>query len=115
MGQTVRVIGSVVRPAGRVLRTAGKIAGGLLSALESAMGASPSPKQGEDYEKTPLATGGASPRPDIEEAVHREQEQKSARRQRYLRNHSREVPDEKQHDADIQRDPTTGRERTRGE
>jgi hypothetical protein len=111
--RTVRVIGNVVRPAaGRVLKTAGKLAGGLLTALESALGAGPSPKQGKDYEKAPLDAGGAQPRPDIEEAVHREEEQKSARRQKYLRDFSREVPDEKQRDADIE---SKGRERTRGE
>jgi hypothetical protein len=123
--QTVRVIGSVVRPAagatraatgtaGGIARGAGKLAGGLLSILESALGANPSPKQGRDYTKTPLDAGGAS-RPDIDEAVHREQEQKSARRQKYLADFSREVPDEKQRDADIERDQTKGRERTRGE
>jgi hypothetical protein len=121
--QTVRVIGSVVRPAagaaraatgstGGILKGAGKLAGVLFSAL---LGESPSPKQGKDYGKAPLDAGGASPRPDIEEAVHREQEQKSARRQKYLRDHSREVPDEAQREADIERDQTKGRERTRGE
>jgi relaxase-like protein len=119
--QTVRVIGSVARPAfakatagaaGSTLKTAGKLAGALFSAL---LGESPSPKQGKDYEKAPLDAGAAQPRPDIEEAVHREQEQKSARRQKYLRDYSREVPDEKQRDADIERDQTKGRERTRGE
>jgi Relaxase/Mobilisation nuclease domain len=122
--QTVRVIGSVVRPAqgaaraatgtaGGIARGAGKLAGGLLSILESALGASPSPKQGKDYTKAPLDAGGAQ-RPDIEEAVHQEQEQKSKRRQKYLSDHSREVPDEKQQEADLERD-RKGRERTRGE
>jgi hypothetical protein len=114
--ETVRVIGSVARPAGRVLRTAGKIAGGIASAFESLLGgASPSPKRGKDYEKTPLDAGAVQSKPEHDEAIHREQEQKSARRQKYLRIHSREVPDEKQRDADIERDPTKGRERTRGE
>jgi hypothetical protein len=123
--QTVRVIGSVVRPAagaaraatgsaGGILKGAGKLAGGLFSILESALGGSPSPKRGKDYEKAPLDAGGAG-RPDIEDAVHREQEQKSKVRQKYLSDFSREVPDEKQRDADIERDKTKGRERTRGE
>jgi hypothetical protein len=122
--QTVRVIGSVVRPAAGAARAAGSTAGGivkravrfgggLFGILESALGGSPSLKRGKDYEKAPLDAGGASG-PDIEDAVHREQEQKSARRQKYLRVHSREVPDEKQQEADIERDKK-GRERTRGE
>ena len=65
----------------------------------------------KDDTKTPLDAGGASA---SDEAVHREQEQKSARRQKYLSDFSREVPDEKQRDAEIERD-RKGRERTRGE
>jgi hypothetical protein len=79
----------------------------LLGILESALGGASKPPK--DHSKTPLAAGGAQPKAEHDEAIHREQEQKSARRQKYLR----EVPDEKQRDAEIERDQTKGRERTR--
>ncbi len=120
--QTVRVIGSVARPAagaaraatgsaGGLVKGAAKFAGGLLGILESALGGASKPPK--DHSKTPLAAGAAQPKAEHDEAIHSEQEQKSARRQKYLREFSREVPDEKQRDADIERDQTKGRERTR--
>ena len=71
-------------------------------------------KPAKDDNKIPLNAGPSSTKAEHDEAIHREQEQKSARRQKYLADHAREVPDEKQRDADIERDKK-GRERTRGE
>jgi hypothetical protein len=127
--QTVRVIGSVARPAGGLDRAAARSAGGLLrgagkiadkaaSVFENLLGGAASkPAKGsaQDDNKIPLDPGKVPPKDEIEKASRREQEDRSAIRQKYLRHHSREVPDEKQRDADTERDPTTGRERTRGE
>ena len=128
--QTVRVIGSVARPAagaaraasrstGGILRGAGKALGIIGGVLETLLGAPSKPAR--DESKAPLDGGGAASAAH-DEAIHREQEQKSARRQKYLRQHSREVPDEAQRDADIERNRKEreerdkgGRERTRGE
>ena len=131
--QTVRIIGSVARPAtgaarattrpaGRILKTAGKALDGIANAFEGLFGGAPTPSKdgapkgsAKDDNKIPLDPGKVPPKAAIDEASRREHEDKSAIRQKYLRHHSREVPDELQRDADIQRDPTTGRERTRGE
>jgi len=119
--QTIRVIGSVARPAtgtaGGILKTAGKALEGIANAFEGLLGggASKPPKHGKDVEKAPLDAAPVQRAAAHEEAIHREQEQKSARRQKYLREFSREVPDEQQHAADLERDNTKGRERTRGE
>jgi hypothetical protein len=124
--QTVRVIGGVVRPAagaargatrttGGLLKGAGKVAGGIANILESLLGggaSAPAKGRAKDDNKIPLDAGKVPPRAEIDEASRREHEQKSARRQKYLREHSREVPDEVQRDADIERDKK-GRERTR--
>ena len=131
----IRVIGGIARSAGQergaprpaagVLKTAGKaldgVAGSMATAFEGLLGGAASkPKDAEKGtaqadEKRPLDAGGAQSKAEHDEAIHREQEQQSARRQRYLREFSREVPDEKQRDAEIERDQTKGRERTRGE
>ncbi len=118
--QTIRVIGSVARPAtgaaraatGGMLKGAAKLAGGLASAFESLLGGGTKPAK--DESKRPLDAAPMPPNAEHEEAIHREQEQKSARRQKYLQKFSREVPDELQHAADLERD-RKGRERTRGE
>jgi hypothetical protein len=96
-----------------IVKGAAKLAGGLLNILESAIGGASKPAK--DHSKTPLAAGAVQSKAEHDEAVHREHEEKSTRRQKYLRIHSREVPDEVQRDADIERDQTKGRERTRGE
>ena len=92
-----------------MLKGAGKLVGGIASAFESLLGGASKPAK--DDNRIPLDAGTVPPKAEIDEASHREHEQKSARRQKYLRDHSREVPDEIQRDADI----TKGRERTRGE
>jgi hypothetical protein len=123
--QTVRVIGSVVRPgpgatraaarsAGGIVKGMGKLAGGVANVFESLLGGAPSKPKGSarDDNQIPLDPGKVPPQDEIEKASRREHEEKSTRRQKYLREHSREVPDEKQHEADIERD-RKGRERTR--
>jgi hypothetical protein len=119
-------MGSVARPAARaatrstggLLKGAGKVAGGIVNVLESLLGGGASrPAKGsaKDDNKIPLDPGKVPSKDEADKLRRIEQEQQSTRRQKYLRLHSREVPDELQRDADIQRDPTTGRERTRGE
>ena len=120
--QTIRVIGSVARPAagaaraatgtaGGIFKAAEKALDGLASAFESLLGGGSRPAK--DESKTPLDAGAVPPRDEIDEAVQREQEEKSARRAKYLQKFSREVPDELQHAADLDHDKK-GRERTRG-
>lgn len=117
--QPIRVIGGIARPAGGILKSAGKALDAVATVFEGLLGGGASkPKRGsKNVEKAPLDTGAVPPKAEIEEAQRREQEQQSARRQRYLRDFSREVPDEVQRDADIERDQKErgGRERTRGE
>ena len=90
--QTVRVIGSVARPAagaarvstgaaGGMLKGAAKLAGGIASAFESLLGGGSKPAK--DESKRPLDAAPMPPNTEHEEATHREQEQKSARRQKY--------------------------------
>jgi hypothetical protein len=105
----------VARPTTGVLKAAGKALDGVASAFESLFGgASPPKRRAKDDDRSPLDFGPVSTKEQIDEASRREQEQQSDRRQRYLRTHSREVPDEKQRDADFELD-RKGRERTRGE
>jgi hypothetical protein len=121
--QTVRFIGSVARPAagaarvatrstGGLAKGAGKLAGGVARLFESLLGGGSS-KPAKDDNRLPLDRGAVPPKAERDEALHREQDQQSSRRQKYLREFSREVPDEVQRDADIERDKTKGRERTR--
>lgn len=115
--QAVRMIGGVARPAAGVVKTAGKALDSIASAFEGLFGGASKPLKGsaKELEKAPLDAGPAPAKAEQDEALHREHEQQSGRRQKYLRSHSREVPDEKQRDADIERDTSKGRERTRGE
>jgi len=107
----IRPAASATRDASRVAGKAVRAGGGLLSGIaRGLMGETPA--RGDDLERRPLDRGAK--RHD-EEAQRQAEADQSQRRQRYLRKHSREVPDEMQHDADIERDKTRGRERTRGE
>ena len=115
-GQTVRVIGSVARPAAGAARAATRTAGGVAqrrgqscsAALPSALRKLARRREQADARRTTTRLRSTpEPRrrkPRSTRRVHREQEQKSARRQKYLRDFSREVPDEMQRDADIERD-----------
>lgn len=113
----IRIIGGIARPAGGAVKAAGKVLGGVATAFEGLLGGGASkPKRGaKDDNKTPLDAGAVPPKAEIDAASRLEQDQQSARRAKYLQEFSREVPDEVQRDADIERDNKKGRERTRGE
>ena len=114
--QPIRIIGGVARPAARaaggVAKAAGKALEGVASAFESLFGGAPAKPR--DDAKRPLDAGAPPSKVEIDEALQREQDQQSARRAKYVQKFSREVPDERQRDADIEHDKK-GRERTRGE
>ena len=63
------------------LKGAAKLAGGIASAFESLLGGGSKPAK--DESKRPLDAAPMPPNTEHEEATHREQEQKSARRQKY--------------------------------
>jgi hypothetical protein len=111
----IRVIGSVARPARGVAKAAGKALDAVATAFEGLFGAASPPKGGaKDDDKTPLDAEAVSPKAEIDEALRREQDQQSKRRAKYVREFSRELPDETARDAEIERDKKD-RERTRGE
>ena len=117
--QPIRIIGGMVRPArgiarpaGGVVKAAGKALDAVANAFEGLLGGGASkPKQSKDVEKAPLDAGGVPPKEEIDKARGLDQEQQSARRQKYLREFSREVPQERERDAEVERDK--GRERER--
>ena len=113
------------RAAGGGLKTAGKILDGLASAFEGILGGGSSPRPRDaategreqpDDNRRPLDAGPLPP-PEVRvEAVKREEEQKSTRRQELLRDYGREVTPETEQDAKIERDQRNrggGRERER--
>jgi hypothetical protein len=113
------------RAAGGTVKAAGKILDGLATAFEGLLGGGSSPrprdaaKEGReqpDDNRRPLDAGPVPP-PEVRvEAVKREEEQKSTRRQELLRDYGREVTPETEQDAKIERDQRNrggGRERER--
>lgn len=118
--QPIRVIGGIARPiatgrkiarpAAGILKTAGKIAETVANALEGLLGGGSSKPKDDD--KRPLDAGPVPPKAEIDEAHRLDQEQRSSRRQKYLQDFSREVPQETEKDAEIDRD-RRGRERER--
>jgi hypothetical protein len=107
-----------------VAKGVGKTVDGLAGAFEGLFGGGGARKPhdqephapyapGEDFK--PLDRGGPATRPDHDESVHQAEEAKTQRRQSYLRDFDREVPDETQRDADLNRSHEGGRERKRGE
>ena len=76
-GRSARATGA----AGGMLKGAAKLAGGIASAFESLLGGGSKPAK--DESKRPLDAAPMPPNAEHEEAIHREQEQKSARRQKY--------------------------------
>ena len=123
--EAIRAADGATRAAGGVAKTAGKILDGLASAFEGLLGGGSSPrprdaaKEGReqpDDNRRPLDAGPVPP-PEVRvEAVKREEEQKSTRRQELLRDYGREVPQETEQDAKIERDQRNrggGRERER--
>ncbi len=125
--EATRAAEGAARAAGGTVKAAGKILDGLATAFEGLLGGGSSPrprdaaKEGReqpDDNRRPLDAGPVPP-PEVRvEAVKREEEQKSTRRQELLRDYSREVTPETEQDAKIERDRNShdrGRERRRGE
>jgi hypothetical protein len=125
--EAIRAAEGATRAAGGVVKTAGKILDGLASAFEGLLGGGSSPRPRDaategrehpDDSRRPLDAGPVPP-PEVRvEAVKREEEQKSTRRQELLRDYGREVLPETEQDAKIERDRNAhdrGRERRRGE
>ncbi len=125
--EATRAAEGAARAAGGAVKTAGKILDGLASAFEGLLGGGSSPrprdaaKEGREHpddNRRPLDAGPVPP-PEVRvEAVKREEEQKSTRRQELLRDYGREVLPENEQDAKIERDRNAhdrGRERRRGE
>jgi hypothetical protein len=109
------------RAAGGILKSVGKIADKAASLAESFLGGGPSkPHIGERArareEGIPLDQGQPLASKENEERLRQIEQQQSVRRQQYLRDFDREVPDERQRDADLTRGGQEGgRERKRGE
>jgi Relaxase/Mobilisation nuclease domain len=103
-----------VRVAAGALRGVGKVLDGAASLFESLLGGGPAKPQqaSKDDPGQPLGAGAVQPPDEREEAVRREQDARSARRQELMRDHGREVPEETARDAEIERDKR-GRERER--
>jgi hypothetical protein len=125
--EAIRAADGATRAAGGAVKTAGKILDGLASAFEGLLGGGSSPRPRDaategrehpDDSRRPLDAGPVPP-PEVRvEAVKREEEQKSTRRQELLRDYGREVLPENEQDAKIERDRNAhdrGRERRRGE
>ena len=123
--EATRAAEGAARAAGGTVKAAGKILDGLATAFEGLLGGGSSPrprdaaKEGReqpDDNRRPLDAGPVPP-PEVRvEAVKREEEQKSARRQELLRDYGREVLPEAEQDAKIERDQRNrggGRERER--
>jgi hypothetical protein len=116
--ESIRAAEGVGRAADGAVKAAGKILDGMASAFEGLFGggSAPKPKDAADDNRRPLDAGPAPPPEARVEAVTREEEQKSARRQELLRDYGREVLPENEQDAKIERDQRDrggGRERER--
>jgi len=122
--EATRAADGAARAAGGVAKAAGKVLDGLASAFEGLLGggSSPRPKdagrEGQaqpDDRSRPLDAGAPLPPAEHEKAVQRDEQQKSARRQELLRDYGREVTQETERDAAIERDQRSrgGRERER--
>jgi hypothetical protein len=125
--EAIRAADGPTRAAGGAVKAAGKILDGLATAFEGILGGGSSPRPRDaategrehpDDNRRPLDAGPMPP-PEVRvEAVKREEEQKSTRRQELLRDYGREVLPETEQDAKIERDRNAhdrGRERRRGE
>lgn len=123
--ESIRAAEGAARAAGGAVKTAGKILDGMASAFEGLFGGGSSPRprdaatEGREHPddcRRPLDAGPVPP-PEVRvEAVKREEEQKSTRRQELLRDYGREVTQETEQDAKIERDQRNrggGRERER--
>ncbi len=128
--EPIRAAEGAARTAGGVVKTAGKILDGLASAFEGILGGGSSPRprdaatEGQGRDPPPeqhALDSGPVPSPEVRQKAHQlDQETRSTRRQELLRDYGREVPQENERDAAIERDQRQqrdrgGRERTRGE
>ena len=125
--EAIRAADGPTRAAGGAVKAAGKLLDGMASAFEGLLGGGSSPKPHDaategreqpDDNRRPLDTGPVPPPEVRAEAIKREEEQKSTRRQELLRDYGREVLPENEQDAKIERDRNAhdrGRERRRGE
>ncbi len=130
--EPIRAAQGAARAAGGAVKTAGKILDGLASAFEGLLGGGASPRpsasaeasadrqEGQGRNPPPehhaLDAGAPLPPAEHEKAVQREAQQKSTRRQELLRDYGREIPQETEQDAKIERDQRNrggGRERER--
>ena len=121
--EAIRAADGAARAAGGAVKAAGKILDGLASAFEGLLGGGSSPRpqqegQGRDPPPEHYALDAGAPLPPAEhqKAVQSEEQQKSTRRQELLRDYGREVPQETEQDAKIERDNRNrggGRERER--
>ena len=125
--EPTRAAEGAARAAGGAVKTAGKILDGLASAFEGLLGGGSSPRPfaqeaGREGQAQPppehhaLDAGAPLPPAEHQKAVQREEQQKSTRRQELLRDYGREVPQETEQDAKIERDQRNrggGRERER--
>ena len=105
----VRVAAGVLGGIGKALDGAAAAAEALIDGL---FGGGTSAAKGVELDKQPLDAGPVPPPAEREEAIHREEETRSARRQSLLREYGREVPQEIERDVEIERD-RRGRERER--
>jgi len=122
---TIRATHTAGKAAGGLVKTAAKALDTAANLFEGLLGGGPARTHDRDdrrpqehsgagaHEPTaPLDRGGRAH--DPEERAHQAEDDKAKLRQQYLRDFDREVPDEKQRDADLERD-RKGRERKRGE
>ncbi len=117
--EPLRQAQSAARAAGGVAKAAGKVLDGLASAFEGLLGGGSKPqpaKEGQgqavDGGWRPLDAGAPLPPDEREKAQRLDQDMRSSRRQELLREFGREVTQETEQDARIERD-RRGRERTR--
>jgi hypothetical protein len=98
-----RALDAVGDLAGKAIETLADTLAGLLGGGASAPSPEPPAQKRE----------ATAPTESQEQAVQREEAQRSTHRQELLRDYGREIPQETERDAEIERD--RGRERTRGE
>lgn len=111
------------KAAGGVVKAAGKALDGVATAFEGLFGGGPAKTrdrgnepQGPAHEPpASLDPGPRLPQGEHAQRVRQAEDDKAARRAQFLRDFDREVPDERQRDADLTRKYEGGRERKRGE
>ena len=120
--EPIRAAEGAAHAAGGAVKAAGKILDGMASAFEGLLGGGSSPKPHDaakegrehpDDNRRPLDAGPVPP-PEVRvEAVKREEEQKSTRRQELLRDYGREVMPENGTGCEDRARPAQSRRRAR--